>query len=230
MNDAADLGAERNKTTSNATHPRQASRYNCSPDEAMCRMGRSLPRSGSMHGWRMMSTAGTDTARINEGLADAARRSSRTARIAVIGAGPGGLTLARILHLNGIAATVFEQEPDASARTQGGSLDLHPEAGQVALARAGLLDAFLQHARHEDQGMRVRKDGTRFLIRTTLTASRDPDGHLRGFSVISRDLSGSKESEAKYHGLMEAAPDAMVVVKTDGKIVLLNVQAERLFG
>ena len=41
----------------------------------------------------------------------------------------------------------------------------------------------------EDQGMRVRKDGTRFLIRTTLTASRDPDGHLRGFSVISRDLS-----------------------------------------
>ena len=83
---------------------------------------------------------------------------------------------------------------------------------------------------HEDQGMRVRKDGTRFLIRTTLTASRDPDGHLRGFSVISRDLSGSKESEAKYHGLMEAAPDAMVVVNTDGEIVLLNLQAEKQFG
>jgi PAS domain S-box-containing protein len=83
---------------------------------------------------------------------------------------------------------------------------------------------------HEAQGMRVRKDGTRFLVRTTLTASRDSDGHLRGFSVISRDLSGSKESEAKYHGLMEAAPDAMVVVNTDGEIVLLNLQAEKQFG
>jgi PAS domain S-box-containing protein len=83
---------------------------------------------------------------------------------------------------------------------------------------------------YEEQGMRVRKDGTRFQVHTTFTASRDPAGNLRGFSVISRDLTESKESEVKYRGLLEAAPDAMVVVNQGGDIVLLNVQAEKQFG
>jgi len=82
---------------------------------------------------------------------------------------------------------------------------------------------------YEDQGVRVRKDGTRFLIRSTITASRTAAGELSGFNAISRDLSGTKESEAKYRGLMEAAPDAMVVVNQGGEIVLLNVQAEKQF-
>jgi PAS domain S-box-containing protein len=83
---------------------------------------------------------------------------------------------------------------------------------------------------YEEQGIRVRKDGTRFLMRTAYTASRDAAGSLRGFSVISRDLTESTESGAKYRGLMEAAPDAMVVVNQGGEIVLLNVQAEKQFG
>jgi PAS domain S-box-containing protein len=83
---------------------------------------------------------------------------------------------------------------------------------------------------HEEQGIRLRNDGTRYQVRTSYTASRDLAGNLRGFSVISRDLSESTESGAKYRGLMEAAPDAMVVVNTDGEIVLLNVQAEKQFG
>ena len=83
---------------------------------------------------------------------------------------------------------------------------------------------------YEEQGMRVRKNGARFLVRTTYTASRDLGGNLRGFSVVSRDLSQGAESDAKYRGLLEAAPDAMVVVNQGGEIVLLNVQAEKQFG
>jgi PAS domain S-box-containing protein len=93
-----------------------------------------------------------------------------------------------------------------------------------------LLRITAMDGQHEEQSMRVRKDGTRFLASVTLAALRDPAGKLRGFSEITRDLSESKESGAKYRGLLEAAPDAMVVVDQLGEIVLLNVQAEKQFG
>jgi PAS domain S-box-containing protein len=86
------------------------------------------------------------------------------------------------------------------------------------------------HGRHEEQAMRVRKDGSRFMASLTFTALRDSAGNLRGFSEFSRDLSESKEAGAKYRGLLEAAPDAMIVVNPAGQIVLLNLQAEKQFG
>jgi PAS domain S-box-containing protein len=86
------------------------------------------------------------------------------------------------------------------------------------------------NGRHEEYGMRVRKNGSEFLASATYIALRDAAGNLRGFSEICRDLSEHKESEARYRGLMEAAPDGMVVVNQDGEIVLLNARAESQFG
>src|ERR1051325_3923831 len=76
-------------------------------------------------------------------------------RIAIIGAGPGGLTLACILVRHSIIPTVFEHEPSPDCRQQGGTLDLHTQSGQQALRDAGLWDQFLKHARYDAQEMKI---------------------------------------------------------------------------
>jgi len=62
--------------------------------------------------------------------------------IAIVGAGMGGLTLASILHRNGVETVVYDADISAESRHQGGMLDIHRDTGQVALQAAGLLDAF----------------------------------------------------------------------------------------
>ena len=76
-------------------------------------------------------------------------------RIAIVGGGPGGLMLARLLQLRDIHPVVLERESYAEERPQGGSLDLHSETGQRAIRLAGLETEFSAMARPEDQGDRL---------------------------------------------------------------------------
>lgn len=99
------------------------------------------------------------------------------ARIGIIGAGPGGLTCARILQRHGIAVTVYDRDPDADSRNQGGSLDLHDDDGQLALREAGLLEEFFALARFEGQEMR----------------HLDPAGNLLSHHVPDEDESAKPE-------------------------------------
>jgi 2-polyprenyl-6-methoxyphenol hydroxylase-like FAD-dependent oxidoreductase len=85
-------------------------------------------------------------------------------RIAIAGGGLGGLTLARILYRHGIGAVVYEREASRSARSQGGSLDLHPESGQQALADAGLAGRFRSEARPEGEEHRIVDPAGRTLV------------------------------------------------------------------
>ncbi|MEU6428114.1 NAD(P)/FAD-dependent oxidoreductase [Microbispora sp. NPDC046973] len=82
-------------------------------------------------------------------------------RIAVIGAGPAGLTFARVLHRHDHPVTVLERDPAPDARPPGGTLDLHEKLGQLALDKAGLLAEFQALSRPEGQAMRILDpDGT----------------------------------------------------------------------
>jgi len=81
-------------------------------------------------------------------------------KIAIIGGGPGGLTLARILQMNGANVTVYERDAHKDARTKGATLDLHEESGLKALRAAGLMEAFEKNYRPgADRMSIINKDG-----------------------------------------------------------------------
>ena len=109
--------------------------------------------------------------------------------VAIIGLGLGGLVLARILRLRGIAAIVYEADPTAEARTQGGLLDIHEQDGQAALAAAGLLPAFFEAVHVGGQAVRVLDAQGRLLFEEADDGSGGRPEVLRG--ELRRILLGS---------------------------------------
>jgi 2-polyprenyl-6-methoxyphenol hydroxylase-like FAD-dependent oxidoreductase len=77
--------------------------------------------------------------------------------IAIIGAGPSGLTLATLLLTHSIPCTIFEHDVSRLSRDQGGSIDLHADMAQLALSEAGLLQSFQKSAIPGAEAMKLEK-------------------------------------------------------------------------
>lgn len=99
------------------------------------------------------------------------------------------------------------------------------------------LESAALHGRFEDEGWRMRKDGSRFWANVIITAVRDRDGTLLGFSKITRDFTERRKaeesvrlSEERFRSLFEFSPDAIIVSDQDGKIAEINAQVEKFFG
>ncbi|MDE1146335.1 MAG: NAD(P)/FAD-dependent oxidoreductase [Azospirillaceae bacterium] len=87
-----------------------------------------------------------------------------TTPVTIVGGGPGGLILANVLHRHGISVTVYEVEPSADARGQGGQLDIHQRTGQWALEAAGLTEAFRAIIHRGGEATRVLDRQGRVLL------------------------------------------------------------------
>jgi 2-polyprenyl-6-methoxyphenol hydroxylase-like FAD-dependent oxidoreductase len=155
------------------------------------------------------------------------------ARISIIGAGPGGLTCARILQRRGLAVTVYDRDSGPDARNQGGTLDLHADNGQIALREAGLLEEFLVLARPEGQEMRqmnpageilfhhVPEDGELFKpeinrgdLRDLLLGSLQPGTVRWGRALTS--TSGPADGPRLLHFADGATVETDLVIGADG--------------
>ena len=118
--------------------------------------------------------------------------------IAIVGGGPGGLMLARLLLLRGFRSTVFERDRDAGDRPQGGSLDLHGDTGQRAMLIAGLENEFnarpaagrRRHgpARTPPPDRRIKATGS--MIRTAHCCSTETEPATIGLRSIERLCGG----------------------------------------
>jgi len=114
------------------------------------------------------------------------------------------------------------------------TLDILYNSEDVAAGKpAEIAPASLRHGKWEGVVSRVAKSGRRFLVRAVVTPHFDTSGQPAGYLLISRDFSDEipmTQAVEKFRALLESAPDAMIIVNTAGRILLVNSQTETVFG
>ncbi|MCG8556361.1 MAG: PAS domain S-box protein [Proteobacteria bacterium] len=87
-----------------------------------------------------------------------------------------------------------------------------------------------KQGRFEDEGWRVRKDGTQFWANVIITALRNKDGELQGYAKVTRDVTERRAVEHRIRAILRHATDGIITFDAEGKIESFNPAAQRMFG
>ena len=129
--------------------------------------------------------------------------------------------------LTGEGRALFGYGPDEPVTLESFVRSLHPD-DQAAMLKA--IDASLKRGNEFEQDFRVIKSGAVRWMQSRGRIERDETGAATRMRGVSQDVTERKLAEERFRALVEASPSAMVVVDTDGIIVLANATAESLFG
>lgn len=152
-------------------------------------------------------------------------------KIAIIGAGPVGLTIAVLLQQKGVEVHVYERDQNAQTRVWGGTLDLHQESGQKAMKKAGLLDQY--YAMALPMGIKIADEHCNILFTKEITPENQYDNpeinrnHLREMLLNSlsdntvvwdMNFTGMEESNGRWQLHFKDKPDvtADLVIGANG--------------
>ena len=146
--------------------------------------------------------------------------------VTIIGAGLGGLVLARVLHVHGVAASIYEAEASAAARGQGGMLDIHETDGQLAMKAAGLFAEFQALIHEGGQASKVLdKHGVVLLDQPDDGQGGRPEvprGELRRILLESLP-EGTVRWGKKLAGVEALGEGRHQLTFTDGEIVITDL-------
>lgn len=143
-------------------------------------------------------------------------------KIAIVGGGPGGLTLARLLQHCGAQVSLYERDQSRSARVQGSALDLHEDSGLAALEAAGLMDAFWANHRPDLDSLRLTDLKGTILYdypRRMCGAGKRPEIERGPLRDLLLDFASSRHSalglQARVCGIAGRASDVTFCERSD---------------